>query len=561
MAAAKAMLDEIHDDLPVQTTDHNTYILGRIKEHNIVIACLPSGDYGLVLANTVAMQLMSSFHLIWFGLMVGIGGGVPNDDADIWLGDVVVSKPTGKYGGVVQYDYGKAISGGGFQRTGMLNRPPQILLTAPLVYYGVIVSANQLVRDSQLRNWLSHDLGAYCVEMEAVGLMNNYPCLVICGICDYADSHKNKEWQGYASAVAVAYARELLLCISISDIDCMRSAEDAVSARFNVPFDLIRLLVIANFLGRQKELEQLWHHLQLQNSNSRTVAILQGLGGIGKTHSILPQLPGQLLGQSRSYSATNDDEIEQNARQVLKWLAVPGNSRWLLIFDNIGQYSPGIEDGYDIQEFFPTADHGSILITSRLQSLPELGRSFPIPIFDTEESLLLLWQSMNLHILDTITGEEVDQDWCLDMARTETNRLNSPWHELALVAVGAMVPGTDEQDYWQLQRRLLVHADFVRQMVRSDHLTDDVSVWSAFHSLGNLYSDQGKLKEAETMYQRALAGYEKALGPDHTSTSDTVNNLGALYAVQGKLKDAETMYQRALAGFEKACGPDNYQTK
>ena len=50
------------------------------------------------------------------------------------------------------------------------------------------------------------------------------------------------------------------------------------------------------------------------------------------------------------------------------------------------------------------------------------------------------------------------------------------------------------------------------------------------------------------MYVRALAGNEKALGPDHTSTLDTVNNLGILYRDQGKLAEAEQMYQRALAG-------------
>jgi nucleoside phosphorylase len=304
MAAAKAMLDEVHDSLPVhQPTDHNTYILGNIKEHNIVIACLPSGDYGLVSANTVAMQLLSSFHSIRFGLMVGIGGGVPNSSADIRLGDVVISKPTDTYGGVVQYDYGKALSGGGFQRTGMLNRPPQILLTAlsklqanhltgeskmgdfiagvkekfplfarptqedhlylsdydhidtnstnctacdpiklvsrpsrghnePLVHYGLIASANKLIRDSKLRDNLSRDLGAYCVEMEAAGLMNKYPCLVARGICDYADSHKNKKWQGYASAVAAAYAKELILCTPASDINHTRSAEETISGMF-----------------------------------------------------------------------------------------------------------------------------------------------------------------------------------------------------------------------------------------------------------------------------------------------------------------------------------------
>jgi hypothetical protein len=50
--------------------------------------------------------------------------------------------------------------------------------------------------------------------------------------------------------------------------------------------------------------------------------------------------------------------------------------------------------------------------------------------------------------------------------------------------------------------------------------------------------------------QQALAGYEKALGPDHTSTLTTVQNLGNLYTGQGKLGEAEQMYQRALAGSE-----------
>ncbi|KAK3934113.1 Tetratricopeptide repeat-domain-containing protein [Diplogelasinospora grovesii] len=70
-----------------------------------------------------------------------------------------------------------------------------------------------------------------------------------------------------------------------------------------------------------------------------------------------------------------------------------------------------------------------------------------------------------------------------------------------------------------------------------------------------LYADQGRLTEAESMYQRALEGKEKALGRDHTSTLDTVNNLGNLYADQGRLTEAESMYQRALSGFQTALGP------
>jgi hypothetical protein len=82
-----------------------------------------------------------------------------------------------------------------------------------VIHYGLIASGNQVVKNSHLRDSLGQELGVYCVEMEAAGLMNDFPCLVIRGISDYADSHKNKEWQGYAAAVAAAYAKELLIVI------------------------------------------------------------------------------------------------------------------------------------------------------------------------------------------------------------------------------------------------------------------------------------------------------------------------------------------------------------
>ncbi|KAK3935443.1 hypothetical protein QBC46DRAFT_271821, partial [Diplogelasinospora grovesii] len=61
-----------------------------------------------------------------------------------------------------------------------------------------------------------------------------------------------------------------------------------------------------------------------------------------------------------------------------------------------------------------------------------------------------------------------------------------------------------------------------------------------------------RLSDAEAIYERALRGKEKALGPEHTSTLDTVNNLSSLYADQGRLSDAEAIYERALRGYEKA---------
>jgi nucleoside phosphorylase len=132
LAAAQEMLDEQHDTPPSVAYDTNIYTCGRIGEHNVVIACLPQGQMGTNLAAAVAVQMKMMFPSMRFGLMVGIGGGVPSEGADIRLGDVVISKPHQTFGGVVQYDMGKA-SSSGFERTGLLNAPPTVLLNALVI--------------------------------------------------------------------------------------------------------------------------------------------------------------------------------------------------------------------------------------------------------------------------------------------------------------------------------------------------------------------------------------------------------------------------------------------
>ncbi|KAJ5007379.1 hypothetical protein K4K57_010794 [Colletotrichum sp. SAR 10_99] len=289
MAAAKGMLDQVHSNLAQQDpADHNSYVLGQVQGHNVVIACLPAGIYGTTPAATVAKDLLRTFKSIRFGLMVGIGGGVPSRKHDIRLGDIVVSQPAETSGGVIQYDRGKTAQEGEFQRAGSLNTPPQVLLAAlgrlqadhmigesrvpqfvseliskcrkvmkkkfshqgaphdylfqaeydhvdpdsscdkcdhkqmiqredrddtyPVIHYGNIASGNQVIKHGKTRDKLSKELGVLCFEMEAAGLQD-FPCLVIRGVCDYADSHKNKQWQEYAAATAAAFAKELLSVI------------------------------------------------------------------------------------------------------------------------------------------------------------------------------------------------------------------------------------------------------------------------------------------------------------------------------------------------------------
>ncbi|KAI1356915.1 hypothetical protein F5Y01DRAFT_301082 [Xylaria sp. FL0043] len=319
--AAIAMLDQRHDlpKLSRLPNDHNTYTLGSIGSHNIVVACLPKGKIGTVSAATVATQMVNTFPSIKFGLMVGIGGGVP---PKVRLGDVVVGTPVSQYPGVVQWDLGKEEQGNKFARTGSLNNPPSLLLSAVAsleseyeltgskipdyldemvskyprlaqkylrsesfqdvlykadydhkeynphqantdppedneevddetescqhcdktqivrrrprdmrVHSGLIASGNRVIKNATFRDKLLQDLqgNVLCIEMEAAGLMDNFPCIVIRGICDYADSHKNKVWQEHAAATAAAYAKELLGYVQPSDVDQEKAVKDILT--------------------------------------------------------------------------------------------------------------------------------------------------------------------------------------------------------------------------------------------------------------------------------------------------------------------------------------------
>jgi len=125
----------------------------------------------------------------------------------------------------------------------------------------------------------------------------------------------------------------------------------------------------------------------------------------------------------------------------------------------------------------------------------------------------------------------------------------------ALQRVASHVPCRDLETSTLVQGRLISHANRCLLFLYQ-HCDSQADISSYYHRLGSLYLEQGKLAEAEKMYQQALQGKEKAWGPDYTLTLDTINNLGLLYAEQGKIEEAEEMYQRALQGYKKAWGLD-----
>ena len=167
----------------------------------------------------------------------------------------------------------------------------------------------------------------------------------------------------------------------------------------------------------------------------------------------------------------------------------------------------------------------------------------------------------NFSLLEVSAGQyslhTCEHDWTLEYLN---NELDQKRCRIAIRCIAANVSGELEAEYWIRNRRVLPHAR------RFEHNRIKAAIdWSIIapgdlHMLADLYQQNDMSAEAEKMYRRALDGYEKAWGQDHTSTLNTVNNLGLLYTDQGKHGEVEKMYRRALDGYEKAWGPDHTST-
>lgn len=94
----------------------------------------------------------------------------------------------------------------------------------PAIHYGLIASANREMRDAVTRDTLAAQKNVLCFEREAAGLMNHFPCVVIRGICDYADTHADERWHGYAAMTAAAYTRDLVCRIAPNQVEAQARA-------------------------------------------------------------------------------------------------------------------------------------------------------------------------------------------------------------------------------------------------------------------------------------------------------------------------------------------------
>ncbi|PYH75539.1 purine and uridine phosphorylase [Aspergillus uvarum CBS 121591] len=79
-----------------------------------------------------------------------------------------------------------------------------------MLHFGSVASGDQVIKSGQHRDKIAQTKEVIAFEMEGAGAWDYLPCLIVKGVCDYADSHKNKKWQRHAAAAAAACARAVL---------------------------------------------------------------------------------------------------------------------------------------------------------------------------------------------------------------------------------------------------------------------------------------------------------------------------------------------------------------
>jgi hypothetical protein len=345
VAAAKAMLDKTHPQLSQSAGDDNAYTLGEIYGHNIVVACLcawhhfcrncscPHANHPQVLLNAIT-QLNANEIL-------GNGQGIVEMKSPF-------SRPSDEQDRLFNPAYDHPQDEDTCTKCDEVQLIHRDLRTSdkPRIHYGLIASGNQVMKHGKTRDRLGKEYGVLCFEMEAAGLMNQLPCLVIRGICDCSDSHKNEKWQGYAALTAAVYAKILLSVVSANQFQKNQASQKAC---WMLPFKRN-----PRFLGRHNAVMRLEQKI-LSKDQVRMMAI-PGLGGVGRTQIAL-ELAYQVRDKAPECSifwipSTSIEMIEQAYMGIGEHLGLqdvtPANVKmqvdarlssekagpWLLIIDN-----------------------------------------------------------------------------------------------------------------------------------------------------------------------------------------------------------------------------------
>lgn len=288
---------------------------------------------------------------------------------------------------------------------------PSPQLSDSYIHWGWMASGDSVMKSAKVRDDIAAQENIIAFDMEGSGLWDVFPTVIIKGVCDYADSHKNKIWQKYAAVAGAAGAKALLdswvpTNTSNENTTIYRSSSPwnmaditnsppshksrPISPGPSAPAWLVPFDQQEELIGRSGDVERLKGMLSVRNAYTR--AAIEGLGGIGKSRLALEV--------ALWAKASRDDvsvfwmqcssiaSFERDCRQVIEYLAIPGAGdlshdpkvlmhrhlsqdnarRWLLILDSADDeelWSAKARSPQRLINYIPTSPQGSVLVTTR----------------------------------------------------------------------------------------------------------------------------------------------------------------------------------------------------
>jgi nucleoside phosphorylase/tetratricopeptide (TPR) repeat protein len=269
-------------------------------------------------------------------------------------------------------------------RKRLVEQDQQANTQEPAIHIGAVASGDTVMKSGEDRDRIAEKEGIIAFEMEGAGIWEEVPSIVVKGVCDYADCHKNKRWQDFAAATAAAASKAILERYIQVDRSCGRFAEVPSPIHFLVPFGRNQ-----SFVGRKTILSKLqgriWPDTNKDDCQRTTV---EGLGGVGKTQIALEAVylvhnehPDCSVFWVPAVDATSfenayreigkqmklegiDEEKADVKRLVKTALEKQSNGNWLLVVDNADDVALLFGDAR-LSDYLPFSRKGSILFTTR----------------------------------------------------------------------------------------------------------------------------------------------------------------------------------------------------
>ncbi|KAL6871672.1 purine and uridine phosphorylase [Trichoderma longibrachiatum] len=256
--------------------------------------------------------------------------------------------------------------------------------TTPAIHIGAVASGDTVMKSGEDRDRIAGQEGVIAFEMEGAGVWEEIPCIVVKGVCDYADCHKNKKWQNYAAATAAAASKAILERYIQTERSGVRPVEEPPTCHFLVPFGRNQ-----NFVGRRSILSKLLDTIRPSaNKDDCQRTALKGLGGVGKTQLAIeaaymirdehpdcsvfwvPALDSASFESAYSdigkyLKVTNADDNGAGVKELVKAaLSDESSGSWLLIVDNADDVAL-LLGAAGLSAHLPFSRRGSILFTTR----------------------------------------------------------------------------------------------------------------------------------------------------------------------------------------------------